>query len=313
MTFNRIAVYGHRGWGSSSIVEALISSGALVKVLYRTSSDISNLPVHITKTEVDINDEAALIDALQDIDIVISLVGHEGVQRQHGFVKAIPKTNVKLFSPSDLAGRYDKQGLRISVNKAKDELEKAAKAAGIPTTVILVGNFAEFALNTPGMGVDLADNKITYSGNSADEKLNLCMASSTRKYVARAYASIFATTPIDQLKNRAIALCELAPTGKDIATALKVKYGIAPQTSSHSLEKVNDEVEKGLESGSLFTLAWYCRKIWAAGQQAQMVGSDFWEVDRYEKATLDDLLLGGKLEAYRALPPQVTEYFRQCH
>lgn len=78
-----------------------------------------------------------------------SLVGHEGVRRQHGFVKAIPKTNVKLFSPSDLAARYDEQGLRIGVNKEKDEVEKAAKAAGIPTTVVLVGNFAEFALNTP--------------------------------------------------------------------------------------------------------------------------------------------------------------------
>ncbi|GKT52982.1 NmrA-like family protein [Colletotrichum tofieldiae] len=307
MTFNRIAVYGHRGWASSSIVEALISSGAPVKVLYRAGSDTSDLPAHITKTEVNVDDEAAVIDALQDIDIVISLVGHEGVQRQHGFVRAIPKTNVKLFSPSDLAGRYDEQGLKIGVNKAKDELEKASKAAGIPTTVVLVGNFAEFALNTPGMGVDLAGNKITYSGNSADEKLNLC----TRKYVAEAYATIFATTPIGQLENRAIALRELAPTGRDIAAALQAKYGVAPQTSSHSLEKVNGEVEQGLESGSPFTLAWYCRKIWATGQQAQMVGSDFWEVNGYEKSTLEDLVVGGKLEAYREMPPQVAEYFRQ--
>ncbi|KAK1974278.1 hypothetical protein LZ30DRAFT_787107 [Colletotrichum cereale] len=308
MTFNRIAVYGHRGWGSSSIVEALIASGALAKVLYRASSDISNLPAHITKVEVDVNDEAVLIEALQDIDIVISLVGHEGVQRQYGFVKAIPKTNVKLFSPSDLAGRYDEQGLKIGVNKAKDELEKAARAAGIPTTVVLIGNFAEFALNTLGMGVDFARNKITYSGNSADEKLNLC----TRKYVGAAYVSIFATTPISQLENRAIALCELEPTGKDIAATLESKYGIAPQTSFHSLEKVNGGVKKGLDSGSLFTLAWYCRKIWGAGQQAQMVGSDFWEVDGYKKATLEDLMLGGGLEAYREMPPQVVEYFRQC-
>ncbi|GKT47814.1 isoflavone reductase IRL [Colletotrichum spaethianum] len=297
MAFNRIAVYGHRGWGSSSIVEALISSGAFVKVLYRPSSDTSNIPAHITKVEVDINDEAALVSALQDIDIVISLVGHEGVQRQHAFVKAIPKTNVKLFSPSDLAGRYDEQGLRIGVNKGKDEVEKAAKAAGIPTTVVLVGNFAEFALNTPHLPT---------SKNSRG------MVTSTRKYVAAAYASIFAKTPISQLENRAVALCELAPTGNDITGALKEKFGTAPQISSHSVEKVNGEVEKGLESGSLFTLAWYCRKIWGTGQQAQMVGSDFWEVEDYKKATLEDLVIGGKIEAYREMPPQVAEYFRQC-
>lgn len=71
MTFNRIAVYGHRGWGSSSIVDALIASGAPVKVLYRHGSDISSLPGHVTKVEVDVDDEAALIDALQNIDIVV--------------------------------------------------------------------------------------------------------------------------------------------------------------------------------------------------------------------------------------------------
>ncbi|KAK2030798.1 NAD(P)-binding protein [Colletotrichum zoysiae] len=308
MTLNRIAVYGHRGWGSSSIVEALITSGAVAKVLYRAGSDVSNLPTHITRMEVDINDEAALIEALQDIDIVISLVGHEGVQRQHGFVKAIPKTNVKLFSPSDLAGRYDEQGLKIGVNKAKCELEKAARAAGISTTVVLIGNFAEFALNTLGMGVDLTGNRIVFSGTSDDEKLNLC----TREYVGAAYVSIFSTTPISQLENRAIALCELRPTGKDIAATLESKHGIAPQIFSHSLEKVNGEVEKGLASGSLFTLSWYCRKIWGTGQQAQTVGSDFWEVNGYKKATLEDLVLGGELKAYRDMPPQVVEYFRQC-
>ena len=75
-------------------------------------------------------------------------MGHEGVERQHAFVKAIPHTNVQLFSPSDLAARYDEQGLKIPVNKAKDRVERAAKEAGIPTTVVLTGNFAEFALNT---------------------------------------------------------------------------------------------------------------------------------------------------------------------
>lgn len=79
---------------------------------------------------------------------VRSLVGHEGVTKQHGFVKAIPKTNVKLFVPSDLAARYDEQGLRIGVNGAKAAVESAAKEASIPTTIVLPGNFAEFALGT---------------------------------------------------------------------------------------------------------------------------------------------------------------------
>ncbi|KAL0932186.1 NmrA-like family protein (Rossmann-fold NAD(P)(+)-binding protein) [Colletotrichum truncatum] len=310
MSVNRIAVYGHRGWGSSRIVSALISSGVPIRVLFRAGSDISNIPETVEKVEVDVNDEQALIAALQDIDIVISLVGHEGVQRQHGFVKAIPKTNVKLFSPSDLAARYDEQGMRIGVNKAKDEVERAAKEAGIPTTVVLIGNFAEFALNTLGMGVDIPGNKLIYTADSAERRLNICSIFSTRDYVAAAYVLLFARTPITQIRNRAIALTELAPTGRDVAAALEEKHGTAPTISTHSLEKVNEEVENGLRTGSLFTLAWYCRKIWGTGQQSQMVGEDKWEVEGYEKATLSGLIAGGKLEAYREMPPHVSEYFR---
>jgi uncharacterized protein YbjT (DUF2867 family) len=55
---------------------------------------------------------------------------------------------VKLFVPSDLAFRCDDQGLRVPVNKAKFEVEEAAKKAGIPTTIILPGFFAESSLNS---------------------------------------------------------------------------------------------------------------------------------------------------------------------
>ena len=72
-----------------------------------------------------------------------SLVGHEGVSRQLAFAKAIPSTNVKLFVPSDLGIKVlDEQGSRVPVNKTKLEVEKAAKKAGIPTTLVQVGRRA---------------------------------------------------------------------------------------------------------------------------------------------------------------------------
>ncbi|RII14049.1 NmrA-like protein [Alternaria sp. MG1] len=148
MAFNRIAVYGHRGFVGSRVVPALIASGAPITVLHRSSSDTSNLPDHVRKIEVDVLDEDALVNALQDIDIVISLVGDEGTDRQYGFVKAIPRTNVQLFSPSDFCLRYSEQGMRIPCMVAKAKVEQASKDAGIPTTVIHAGNFAEFTLNT---------------------------------------------------------------------------------------------------------------------------------------------------------------------
>jgi len=55
---NRLAIYGHRGWASSIIVQALMSSGAPVKVLYRAGSDLSNLhgSSAVERVEVDTDD-----------------------------------------------------------------------------------------------------------------------------------------------------------------------------------------------------------------------------------------------------------------
>lgn len=74
MTFNRIAVYGHRGWASSAIVAALIATGAPVKVLYRPGSDVSALPDSVAKVAVDLESEGeneTLITALQGVDILM--------------------------------------------------------------------------------------------------------------------------------------------------------------------------------------------------------------------------------------------------
>ena len=69
--YNRIAVYGHRGWASSEIVSHLIASGAPITVLYRPGSDISNVRDKAKSIEVDVADHDALVAALQDIDIVL--------------------------------------------------------------------------------------------------------------------------------------------------------------------------------------------------------------------------------------------------
>lgn len=71
MPFNRIAVYGHRGWASSAIVAALIESGAPIKVIYRPGSDISSLPDSVAKIAVDLDDQDTVIAALQDVDVVM--------------------------------------------------------------------------------------------------------------------------------------------------------------------------------------------------------------------------------------------------
>jgi hypothetical protein len=109
------------------------------------------------------------------------------------------------------------------------------------------------------------------------------------------------------LQNRAIGLSELKPTGSDIALALEKKHGAAPQIFTHSLEKVNDEVEGRLAAGVPLALASYNRRVWGSGQLVGMVGDDIWEVQGYPKATLEELLIQGKMERYRDAPPALLE------
>ncbi|KAH7462715.1 hypothetical protein FOMA001_g18295 [Fusarium oxysporum f. sp. matthiolae] len=307
MAFNRIAVYGHRGFVGSRVVPALIASGAPITVLHRPSSDTSNLPDHVRKIEVDVLDEDALVGALQDIDIVISLVGDEGTDSQYGFLKAIPRTNVQLFSPSNFSLQYCEQGMRIPCMKAKAKVEKAFKDAGIPTSIIHVGNFAEFTLSTPAVGIDLQNNILVHIGNSASEKVTMC----TKDYVAAAYVDIFTTRPIHTIQNQTFTLSELAPTGMEIAAIMKEKNGKEPSIRTRSLEEINQTIEDCLSKESNLAIPSYCRKIWGTGEMMKMLPDDLWEVKDYKKASLRDLVIGGRLKSYRALPDHVLEYLRK--
>ncbi|KAI0551942.1 NAD(P)-binding protein [Xylaria curta] len=305
MSFNRIAIYGHRGWVGSAVLGALAATGAPIKVLHRAESDISSLPADVTTAMVDLDDPQTLIPALQDIDIVLSFAARDVVPKQHNFIKAIPSTNIKLFVPSDLSFRVDEQGLRIPANKAKQEVENAAKAAGVPTAVLLVGVFTESSLAFPILGVDLPGNRIIVTGDSANQQLSFC----TRNYVAAAYASIFAKTPPAQLQGRVIGITEFKATGNEIAAALKEKNGTEPQKFLHSLDKVDAEIDQCIKNGIPTAISWHCRKAWAVGNIVKGIGEDIWEVEGYHKANLRELLLEDKLEPYRDVPPQVKQIF----
>ncbi|KAH7076340.1 hypothetical protein BKA63DRAFT_542365 [Paraphoma chrysanthemicola] len=279
--YNRIAIYGHCGWVSSVIVRSLAASGAPVKVIYQPGADIDWLPSTVSTIEVDVEDRRALVLALQDIDIVISLVGPNDVNKQYAFIKAIPETDVKLFSPSHLTVRHEEQGLGISINRAKYSVERVTRESGIPITVILPGNCAEFALN-----------------------------SLTRSYIGAAYASIFARTPILHLRNRHIGLSELTPTGEEIAEALNLRHGTPPKIIRHNMTSVNTEIETCVEAGNPMALLWYCRKLWGIGRHLDMVGSDIWDVKDFPKASLHELVVEGRLSAYRDMPAQIVGLLR---
>ncbi|RBQ74991.1 hypothetical protein VDGD_02029 [Verticillium dahliae] len=310
MSFNRIAVHGHRGLFSATIVAALIASGAPVTVLYRPGSECSNIPAGVRTIEVDPLDEDALVAALQDIDIVISLVGDKGVSNEFGFVKAIPRTKVKLFVPSDLGLRYGAEGMKIPLLRMKEDVQERARQAGIPLTVILIADFAEFTLGSIVMGIDVKGNRLLYTGNAAKEKAGMC----TADYVAAAYVSLFATGPVSDVSNRAIGLVELAPTGEEIAAALEKKHGTPPVIFNQPVEKAVADFNAHLASQSELAYiapAWFYRKLWGTGELTSMLGSDVYHVPGYRKATLDELVVEGRVKPYRDLS-RFQHYFEEA-
>ncbi|KAI0150617.1 NAD(P)-binding protein [Xylariaceae sp. FL1272] len=305
MSFNRIAILGHNGWAGSAVLRALASTGAPIKVLHRAGSDVSQLPAGVTSAEIDLDDPNTLIPALKNIDIALSFTARDGIPKQKAFIQAIPSTDVKLFVPSDLGFKFDDQGLQIVANRTKKEVEDAAKAAGVPITVVWVGCFTESTLAFPIMGVDVRGNRLIVTGDSLKQQLSFA----TRKYVAAAYASIFAQTPPSQLAGRHIGIFEFKATGEEIAAAMRERNGTEPEKFSHSLDKVDDELTRSVAAGSPTAMSWHLRKAWGLGEIVPGIGNDIWEVDGYKKTTLRELLVENKLGAYKELPPPVEQMF----
>lgn len=77
------------------------------------------------------------------------MVGHSAIDCQYDLIRAIPKTKIQLFVPSNLAVHYRRQGLGTEPISAKIKVGEAAERLGVPTAVVLTGNFAEFGLDTP--------------------------------------------------------------------------------------------------------------------------------------------------------------------
>jgi nucleoside-diphosphate-sugar epimerase len=71
MLYNRIAIYGHRGWASSAIAQALLTSGAPAKLLYRPGSNANGLKGRFDEIKVDVQDQDALRAALENVDILM--------------------------------------------------------------------------------------------------------------------------------------------------------------------------------------------------------------------------------------------------
>jgi hypothetical protein len=68
---NRIGILGHRGWAAGHILQALLSTGATLKIIHRPGSDTSALPAHVSAVEASLDNEDALVRAFEDVDVMM--------------------------------------------------------------------------------------------------------------------------------------------------------------------------------------------------------------------------------------------------
>lgn len=111
--------------------------------------------------------------------------------------------------------------------------------------------------------------------------------SSSRKYVAAGYASIFVHHLPSSLSGRTIGLNELNPTGSDIAAAMEEHHKKPTKIARDSIENMRSQATKG-------DLAALVRKKMGDGTHG--VGTDLWDVTGYAKSNVRDLIVGGRLD-----------------
>lgn len=170
------------------------------------------------------------------------------------------------------------------------------------------------------MGIDLAQNRIVFTGNSenlpvylwyvhviqnlvAERTLN---SLSSRNYVAAGYVSIFVYSPSSSLIGRTIGLNELHPTGKEIAAAMEEYHGKPPHVAHDSIENMRVQAMKG-------DLAALVRKKMGDGTHG--VGTDVWDVPEYPKTSIRELVVQGKLDEEQQYiqPSEDTTHYLDQH
>jgi hypothetical protein len=87
---------------------------------------------------------------------------------------------------------------------------------------------------------------------------------------------------------------------------MEKKHGTPPAITQQSLEDVTEAFDAALAHGTPLALTMYLHIAWATGWEVRsMEGLEMWDIPGYRKATLEKLIVKGKLEKYKELPPPV--------
>ena len=220
---NIISLAGATGNLGGRIAAALIEQGATVRALVRpgTADDrlapLRKLGVEIR--EVDLSNVAALTEALQDTDCVVSaLQGLRDVivDAQSTLLEAAVAAKVPRFIPSDFCSDLT-QGARGDNRNfdLRSEFAERLDSAPIAGTSILNGAFGEIlTYGTPIL--DFKSQRVSFWG-SADHRVDYTTMDDTAAFTAR--AALDPSTP----RHLRIAGIQISPT--ELATVAEAALG----------------------------------------------------------------------------------------
>ncbi|KAK9677847.1 hypothetical protein RND81_11G171100 [Saponaria officinalis] len=154
---SKILIIGGTGYIGKFIVEASAKAGHPTFALVRESTLVSkadlvdkfkSLGVNIVNG--DLNDHEALLNAIKQVDVVISTVGSALLGDQVKIIDAVKEAgNVKRFFPSEFGNDVDRTHAVDPAKTAfaqKSEIRRAVEAQGIPYTYVSSNFFAGYFL-----------------------------------------------------------------------------------------------------------------------------------------------------------------------
>ncbi|KAG9449682.1 hypothetical protein H6P81_009647 [Aristolochia fimbriata] len=156
---SRILIIGGTGYIGKFIVEASAISGHPTFVLLRESTISSKAALlekftgmGVTLLNGDMYDHGSLVNAIKQVDIVISTVGFQQLADQTKIIDAIKEAgSIKRFFPSEFGNDVDRvQAVEPArtVVQTKVRIRRAVEAQGIPYTYVSANFFAGLVLPT---------------------------------------------------------------------------------------------------------------------------------------------------------------------
>lgn len=163
---SKILVIGGTGYIGKFVVEASAKEGHPTYALVRNetlsnpakASVLDNFKtLGVNLVSGDLNDHESLVEAIKQVDVVISTVGGFQLADQVKIIDAIKEAgNVKRFLPSEFGIDVDRTSAvepAKSIFAIKSQIRREVEAAGIPYTYVSSNNFAGYFLptfNQPG-------------------------------------------------------------------------------------------------------------------------------------------------------------------